>query len=369
MMDRADWRILLPHVLLWGLVGGAMVLLVVALWPVAAALLVAAALALLTEAVIYRPIDDVAARLFPALDTAARRWLAALGATILVGLLAAGCVLVVVLALLGSWSGAIDAIVGIALQDDARITATAELAGRQAGDLAKLYGGGLNQEHVRQMVHDLMSHTRVGVEVLHFLVSGTGGFIARSALVLVTLFYLFCQGPGLVALMIRWLPLEGEALGRIERAYRTTAYHLLAHILGRALALGCGLGLIAWMVAGLNGILVALVAALLALLPLVGPLVAWMPLAGLVWGRGEPWTAVALAAAGWLWCWLVGWLFRQVAARLGTDQVWLEFLVFLGLVGGVLAHGAAGLVLGPAAVLAAAVAAETVKQVYRPDEP
>jgi hypothetical protein len=72
--------------------------------------------------------------------------------------------------------------------------------------------------------------------------------------------------------------------------------------------------------------------------------------------------------AGWAWCWLVGWLFRRVAARLGTDQVWLEFLVFLGLVGGILAHGAAGVVFGPAAVLDAAGHGPGPRRQFRPED-
>ncbi len=369
MIPGNAWARILPHVLLWGLALVAFGVLALVLWPVASALLLAAAVVAVTGPVVHRPLAAITDRLLPRLDLDARRWLSALAATVLLATTAAGAALVVLWALLGSLGGTVEAVIGVALQDEARITATAELAGRQAADLARLYGGGVvSGEAVRRVVHDLMTHTRVGAEVLQFLGSGTGGFVARAALVLVTLFYLFCQGPGLVGLAVRWLPLDETSLERLRHAYHTTAYHLLAHILGRALALGMGLGLIAWTIAGLNGVLVAIAAAVLGLLPLVGPLVAWMPLAGLVWGRGEPVTAVLLAMAGWAWCWLVGWLFRRVAARLGTDQVWLEFLVFLGLVGGILAHGAAGVVFGPAAVLAAAVAGTAIRSVYRPED-
>ncbi len=368
MRDSRVWRVILPHLLLWSLVLGALGLLVAVLWPVAAALLLAAAVALLVEPVVYRPLRHVLDRCVPRLPVDSRRWLGALGATLLLVLAGGGTALAVLWALLGSWEATWSAILGMALQDESRITATATLVGQQAEHLARLYGGGvIDGAAVAKVVHDGLSHTQVGAEVLHYLTSGTGGFVAQTALVLVTCFYLFCQGPGLVGLIARWLPVEEPSLDRITETYRATAYHLLAHIMGRALALGGGLGLIAWLVADLNGVLVAIAAALLALLPLVGPLVSWMPLAGLVWTRGDPGTAVALAIGGWAWCWLVGWLFRQVAARLGTDQLWLEFLVFLGLVGGILAQGAAGLILGPAAVLAASVAAAAVREVYLPD--
>lgn len=368
-MDGHGWSRLVPHLLLGALALGALALLITILWPMAGALVLAAAVAALTGPVILRPLASTLARVLPTVDLEARRWLAALLATVFLGVSAAAAALMVLWAVVGSWPATWTAVVGVALQDPDRIAATADLVGRQAADLAVLYGGGaVSGESVRAAVEQVMSHTRVGAEVLQFLGSGTGGFLARSALVLVTVFYLLCQGPGLVSLAARWLPLDGTAQEALRRSYRTTAYHLLAHILGRAVALGVGLGLIAWAIAGLNGVLVALAAAVLALLPLVGPLVAWVPLAGLVWGRGEPATAIAMGMGGLAWCWLVGWLFRRVAARLGTDQVWLEFLVFLGLVGGILGHGPAGIVLGPAAVLAAAVAVATVRTVYGQSE-
>lgn len=363
------WRSLLPHVLLWALVLGSGTLLGIVLWPVASALLLALAIAALVEPVLFRPCATLVGRWWPALDRAFRDWVVAAVATSLLGAGFLFAALVVLWALLGSFSSTLDAVVGVAMQDQVRITATAELAGQQVVDLAHLYGGQqLAAGPIVTFVQDLLTRTRVGTEFLVFLVAGTGGFAAKAALVLVTVFYLLCQGPALIAWVVRWLPLDAPALMVVETTYRTVSYHLLAHILGRALVLGAGLGLIAWGIGGLNGILVALAAALFGLLPLVGPLVAWMPLAGLVWSRGDPGLAVALGISGWVWCWVVGRLFNRVATRLGTDQLWLEFLVFLGLVGGLLAHGPAGLVIGPAAVLGAAVAVATVRLVYSPGE-
>lgn len=364
-MPSAGWSALLPHVGLWIIAAGFAAGLVVVLWPVLPTLLVALAVAALTEPVVFRPWDERLARWLPRWAPAARRWFAAMIATVLLAAFAGASALVVLWALLGSFSATVDGVIGIAVQDGDRIQAVAMRVGRRVADLAALYGQGVIDAHaIGAEVQAVLARTRVGPEVLHYLITGTGGFLARAALVLVTVFYLFSQGPGLAGWIARWLPLDTAGLAQVAQRYRATAYHLLAHIIARAMAHGLGLGLIAWGIAGFNGVLVAVAAGLLALLPLVGPLVAWLPLAGLIWSKGHPLLAIAFAVCGYLWTWLVERLFRRVAASLGTDALWIEFLVFLGLVGGVIAHGPAGLVLGPAAVLGAIVAAQLIRQVY-----
>ena len=83
----------------------------------------------------------------------------------------------------------------------------------------------------------------------------------------------------------------------------------------------------------------------------MGITIVWLPLAALLWGTGHQALAVLLAVV-------------SVAAIIGLDVLrdrltqnledrgaWMGFLLFLGLLGGLLGFGLKGLVIGPVAVV------------------
>jgi predicted PurR-regulated permease PerM len=79
----------------------------------------------------------------------------------------------------------------------------------------------------------------------------------------------------------------------------------------------------------------------------------WLPLSSLVWSRGEPVTALVMAAL----CLFLNYLISRVRAKMGRklheQGAWLSFLLFLGIIGGILAYGPQGFVIGPMAVVLA----------------
>ena len=81
----------------------------------------------------------------------------------------------------------------------------------------------------------------------------------------------------------------------------------------------------------------------------------WLPLASLAWSRGDVDEAVALAVASVAINALVSFGKRRFGAKLHEQGAWTSFLLFLSIIGGVLAYGAAGFVIGPAAVIAVSV--------------
>jgi len=139
---------------------------------------------------------------------------------------------------------------------------------------------------------------------------------------------------------------------------------------------GLSFGVLAWIIAGFNPVLVAVPAVVLCLLPLVGPSFVWLALASLLATQGR-WIEAGAIASACLGCWfLVEQAANRIAVALGTDEVWLGFLLFLSMVAGVIAHGLGGLVLGPAAVLVVGVLIELWSSLYgggeklmRPDPP
>ncbi len=84
---------------------------------------------------------------------------------------------------------------------------------------------------------------------------------------------------------------------------------------------------------------------------MVGFATVWIPLAGILWSRDEPFHAGGLVIASLAAAWLVDRLGQRIIRKLDTQESWPGFLLFLGIIGGVLAFGWTGLVIGPMAVV------------------
>jgi predicted PurR-regulated permease PerM len=359
-------RAWLPHAVAVALVVAAAVWLLAVVAPVRDALLVALGLAMIGSPVLYVPVERVLLRLAPGMDADLRRWTAALVATVaIVGGLGA-LALVLLGSLLGSLHGTLSTVVGLAVGDGAAVDRVAQAIAGRAAVAADLWPQlGLDREAVADGVRRALADTAVGPAVLHRLATGAGGLVAELALVAATLFYLFACGPWLAGRVLRWLPLDDGARAGVAQRVHATALHLVVGVGVRALAHGLCLGLLAWTIGGWPPLLVAVVATAVAVLPVVGPGVAWFPLAAALWGAGRQTDAALLAVAALAAAWLVEQGAVRIARRLGSDDLWLAFLVFISLVGGLIGWGVRGLVIGPAAVLAVTAAAAVVEALYR----
>jgi predicted PurR-regulated permease PerM len=111
-------------------------------------------------------------------------------------------------------------------------------------------------------------------------------------------------------------------------------------------------------------VLVALLTTAIALLPVVGPSVAWLPLASILYTTGRPVEAACLGVASLCAVWIIDYLASRLSTALGTDEHWLSFLLFISVVGGVIGFGPRGVVLGAGAVLAISLAASLMPLLY-----
>jgi predicted PurR-regulated permease PerM len=359
-------RAWLPHAVAVALAAAAALWLLAVVAPVRDALLVALGLAMIGSPVLYLPVERLLLRTMPGMDADLRRWTAALLATIaIVGGLGA-LTLVLLGSVLGSLQGAVSTVVGLAVGDTAAVDRVAQAIAGRAAVAADLWPQlGLDREAVADGVRRALADTAVGPAVLHRLATGAGGLVAELALVAATLFYLFACGPWLAGMVLRWLPLDDAARAGVAQRVHATALHLLVGVGARAVAHGLCLGLLAWAIGGWSPLLVGVVATAVAVLPVVGPGVAWFPLAAALWGAGNHTEAALLAVTALLAVWLVERGAQRIARRLGSDDLWLAFLVFISLVGGLIGWGVRGLVIGPAAVLAVTAAAAVVEALYR----
>jgi predicted PurR-regulated permease PerM len=106
------------------------------------------------------------------------------------------------------------------------------------------------------------------------------------------------------------------------------------------------------------------IAGFLALLPVVGPAIAWVPYATVLWSTGRELQCMSLAVACISAAWVVELCFRRLAQRLGADSLWFAFMLFCGLVGGIASFGLRGVIIGPAAALTAAALFGFLPAVY-----
>jgi predicted PurR-regulated permease PerM len=357
----------LPHLAVVGLVLAAAFWLVLMTAPVHQALLLAASLSALTYPVLFAPIDRHLARWTRLWQDAQRRYLSALIATAVLVAGVAGLLLATLWSILGGLGTTVHALIGLALHDQEQIHALVEVVVRRLGTLLHLYPAlHVDDAQLRQTLLSTLEQTSVGPAFLSYLVTGTGSVIAQGVLTTLTVFYFFIEGPQLARLLMAWLPLGDDQRELVGRRFNAAATHLLLGTIARAAAHGVALGTLAALIAGIgtNVVLVALLTTFLALLPVVGPSVAWLPLASILYTTGHPVQAACLGVASLCSVWIIEHLSSRLSTALGTDEHWLSFLLFISVVGGVIGFGPRGVVLGAGAVLAISLAASLLPLLY-----
>jgi len=85
----------------------------------------------------------------------------------------------------------------------------------------------------------------------------------------------------------------------------------------------------------------------------VGSAMVWLPISSIIWGRGEPGTAISVALLSIFFNYLISRARTGMGKRLHEQGAWLSFMLFLGIIGGILAYGPQGFVIGPMAVILA----------------
>jgi predicted PurR-regulated permease PerM len=355
----------LPHALLLLLVAAAIGLLAVVMWPLKDALLLAGSIALLTYPLLFLPVLTRLERAAPHWDAEQRRFAAAAIATVAFGLGSAVLVLGGLWLVFGSTGRIADLLLGLLFGDGPRLDRAIEALARKLGKLLELYPQlPWDAEEIRGILREALGRGTLGPDMIGFLFRGSVGVMATAALTLIALFYLYAQGTELAGQLMRWLPLTEQRRNDLGERFRGLAAYVAAGIVARALLHGGVCGLIAWGLAGANPLGTAAIAGFLALLPVVGPAIAWVPYATVLWSTGRELQAVCLAVACLSAAWVVELYFRRLARHLGADSLWFGFMLFCGLVGGLATFGLRGVLIGPAAALTAAALFGFLPAVY-----
>ncbi|MCK5530523.1 AI-2E family transporter [Halopseudomonas sp.] len=174
---------------------------------------------------------------------------------------------------------------------------------------------------------------------------GTLSFFASLALMLYLAFFLLRDGPELVRMLVRALPLgderEYQLFGKFAEVTRATVKGnlVVAAVQG---ALG---GLIFWALGIPGALLWGVVMMMLSLIPVVGASLIWGPVAIYLLAIGHWTQGIILIAFGALVIGLVDNLLRPLLV--GRDTKLPDYLVLLSTLGGFALFGINGFVIGP----------------------
>lgn len=174
---------------------------------------------------------------------------------------------------------------------------------------------------------------------------GTLSFFASLALMLYLAFFLLRDGPQLVAVLVRSLPLgderEYQLFGKFAEVTRAT---VKGNLVVAAVQGGLG-GLIFWILGIPGAVLWGVVMMMLSLIPVVGASLIWGPVAIYLLSVGDWVQGAILIAFGSLVIGLVDNILRPILV--GRDTKLPDYLVLLSTLGGFVLFGINGFVIGP----------------------
>ena len=348
--------------LLWkkrGLLLIALLLLIIPLYgtfsPLFEFILFAVSLAALTYPVFFRPIEYLGKKILPNLNVRRRSELCAVLATLSLLLVILSPFLLIIWEASNPRQGMIDTIISIALgEEEGRDALLSSISGR-IQEIQAIYPRlPIDEEKTVQFVSNMVGDTReFSGTFLEFLFKGTQGFVAELALALIALSFLYAHGGGFLKGAMRIGGFEQAEVHSWLNLHRKIPLRLLNDTVLTSLVRGVALALVAHLIGGFFFLPVFFLGAFIGLVPVVGSAMVWLPLSSLVWTKGEPVTALVMASL----CLLSNYAISQIRIRMGRrlhDQgAWLSFMLFLGIIGGILSYGPQGFIIGPVAVILA----------------
>ena len=170
-------------------------------------------------------------------------------------------------------------------------------------------------------------------------------FIFHFVVLLYTMFFFLTDGPKLVQTMLAYLPLADADKERMLEKFVSVTRATLKGTILIGLAQGV-LGGIAFWAVGIEGaIFWGTVMTVLSIIPGIGGALVWVPAAIILVATGSVWQGIALALFCGLVVGSVDNLLRPILV--GRDTRMHELLIFFSTLGGLLAFGAMGFILGP----------------------
>lgn len=183
------------------------------------------------------------------------------------------------------------------------------------------------------------------VQELAAATRGTVSFFFLLFVMLYSMFFFLRDGDAMLARVLSYLPLSEEEQSQLLERFVSVARATIRGTLVISAVQG-GLAGVAFAVAGIGAAAFwGTVMAVLSLIPGIGTALVWVPAVIYLYATGEQVAAIGLAA----WCTVVvGTVDNLLRPRLvGRDTRMPDLLIFLSTLGGLVAFGAVGILVGP----------------------
>ncbi len=196
-----------------------------------------------------------------------------------------------------------------------------------------------------QLADGAIAMSRLVAQNAMLLGQGTLSFLANLTLMLYIAFFLLRDGPALVAMLVRALPLGDERERHLFSKFAEVTRATVKGNLVVAAAQGALGGLIFWILDIPGAFLWGVVMVLLSLIPVVGASLIWGPVAIYLFAVGNWVEGTILAAFGAGVIGLVDNILRPILV--GRDTKLPDYMVLLSTLGGFVLFGMNGFVIGP----------------------
>ena len=342
-----------------GLLLVALIFVLIPLWgtfaPLFEFILFAISLAALTYPVFYRPIYRLVQKVGSNLPSNRLSEFSAILSTLTLVLFMLSPILLLLVEASKSPQSFGNMVVSLALGEDEGRQILLNSVGQRISEMRSIYPRlPIDEEKAVQFVANLLGDTRqFSGSFLEFLFKGTRGFVAELALALIALSFLYAHGGSFVQQAMKFGGFEKKEVETWFKLHQKITLRLLSDTLLTSIFRGLSLGLVAYFVGGFFFLPVFFLGSFAGLVPVVGSAMIWLPLASLVWTRGEPVTALLLASLSLLLNYGISRFRAGMGKRLHEQGAWLSFMLFLGIIGGLLSYGPQGFVIGPMAVVLA----------------
>ena len=318
-------------------------------------ILFAVSLAALTYPLFYRPIARIGQKLLPQITERKRAEICAVFSTLLLLFVLLSPMLLLLWEASDTRRGVMDLIWSLALGEEGGRAFLLESVAQRVREMQSIYPRlPVDEEKVVQFISNLVGDTReFSGTFMEFLFNGTRGFVAELSLALIALSFLYAHGAAFLQRALKLAGFQQHEVRSWFELHKKITFRLLNDTVLTSLIRGLALALVGHFIGGFFFLPVFLLGAFVGLVPVVGSAMVWLPLSSLVWGRGEPITAIILACLSILLNYLISRARVGMGKRLHEQGAWLSFMLFLGIIGGILSYGPQGFIIGPMAVVLA----------------
>lgn len=182
-------------------------------------------------------------------------------------------------------------------------------------------------------------------------------------IMLVTMFFLFRDGPRLLREVRSWTPLSSQYEDLILKKFREVTSATVLGSLLTAVAQGLASGIVYWILGVPNALFWGTLTAFFSLVPVVGTALVWVPLTLYLVSIGSLGRAIALALLASL---LVGSIDNIIRPMFIEGRAKLHsLLVFFAIMGGIGYFGMVGMVFGPIVIALGLTFLELYKTEFR----